>query len=422
MKRLDLRNAVIAGVLAAGFTAVSAGAQQGVKPGDWPQWRGPERTGHSKVTGVLKQWPAGGPKMLWKAPGLGGGYGSVSVANGRIFGMGYDGGDEVVWALNEADGRGLWKVKINNANRNVGYAEGSRCTPTYDGGNLYVVGVSGDLVCLESGSGRILWQKNFVTDFGGQVPQWGYSESPLVDGNKVIATPGGNGAALVAFNKTSGEVLWKAAVPGNDRAHYSSAIKATVNGQPQYLQFLSRGVVGVSAADGAFQWRYTSPANGTANISTVLFKDNHVFGATAYRTGGGLARIVGTPGAMRAEEVYFTREMQNHHGGMILVGDHLYGANERTLTCMEFKTGQIKWTSNNPGKCSLTYADGMLVARNERGAVTLVEATPTAYVEKGVFEQPERTGKAAWAHPVIANGRLYLRDQETMFCYDVKAP
>ncbi len=410
------------GALAVSFTALSAGAQQGVKPGDWPQWRGPERTGHSKVTGILKQWPEGGPAQRWKAPGLGGGYGSISVASGKIFGMGYDGAEEVVWSLNEADGKGLWKTKINSANRQVGYPDGSRCTPTYDGARLYVVGVSGDLVCLESATGKVVWQKNFVADFGGQVPHWGYSESPLIDGDRVIATPGGAGAAVVALNKLTGDVAWKAEVPGNDSAHYSSAIKATINGQPQYVQFLSRGIVGLSATEGKLQWRYNSPANGTANISTVLVKDNHVFGATSYRTGGGLARISGAPGAMTATEVYFTREMLNHHGGMILVGDHLYGANERTMTCLDFKTGAIKWTSPNPGKASLTYADGMLIARSEQGPVTLLEANPAAYTEKGVFKQPERTGKNAWSHPVVANGRLYLRDQETLFCYDVKAP
>ncbi len=389
---------------------------------DWPGWRGPDRTGISKETGLLKEWPEGGPRLVWKADGLGGGYASISVVKGRIYGMGYRGEDEVVWALDEATGKEKWHQKIGSANHDVGYAEGPRSTPTLDGDRLYVIGISGDLVCMAVADGKIRWRKNFVSDFGGEVPGWGYSESPLIDGEKVIGTPGGNDATLVALNKLTGDVIWKSQVPQGNKAHYSSAILATVGGEKQYIQFLNGGVVGIAAQDGKPLWTYAHPANGTANISTPLFFDNSVFAASAYNTGGGLAKIAKTPEGFSATEVYFTRRMQNHHGGMIRVGDYLYGFDEsnRALTCLNFKTGEVKWSDRSVGKGSLTYADGNLYARSERGPVALVEATPTGYVEKGRFEQPERSGANAWAHPVVANGKLYLRDQDILLCYDVK--
>ena len=388
---------------------------------DWPQWRGPDRTDVSKETGLLKTWPAEGPKLLWKAENLGGGYTTPSVAKGRVYGMGYRGEDEMAWALDMATGKEVWSTKIAAAGR-VGYGEGSRSTPTVDADRVYLIGVSGDLTCLNVADGKVRWQKNLVKEFGAGVPGWGFTESPLVDAEKVIATPGGSKATLVAFNKMTGDVIWATKTPEGDAAHYSSAIVAEVDGQRQYVQFLQRGVVGVSAKEGKFLWRYSSPANGTANISTPIYRNNHIFAASAYNTGGGLAKLTSNPdGTMAATEVYFTKRMQNHHGGMVLVGDHLYGFDNSNLTCIDFMTGDVKWNNRSVGKGAVTYADGMLYVRGEGGEVALVEATPTAYVEKGRFSQPDRAqGKAAWAHPVVSNGRLFLRDQDIMLCYDVK--
>jgi outer membrane protein assembly factor BamB len=395
----------------------------GSAAGEWPQWRGPDRTGISRETGLLKSWPAGGPKLLWKADGLGGGYSTPSVAGGRIFGMGYRGEDEVVWALDARTGKEAWGTAIAAANRRrKGYGDGSRSTPTVDGARLFALGDSGDLVCLETATGRLVWKKDLVTDFGGGVPGWGYAESPLVDGEKVVVTPGGRMATLVALNKLNGEVIWKAQVPEGDGAQYSSIIAADVDGQRQYIQFLRGGVVGVSAKDGKFLWRYDRPANGTANISTPIFRDNHVFAASGYNTGGGLAKLTTSPGGVTATEVYFTRNMQNHHGGMVLIKDHLYGFNGSNLACIDFKTGALAWENRSVGKGSVAYADGNLYVRSERGPVALVEANPTMYVEKGRFDQPERSSKAAWPHPVVAGSRLYLRDQDILLCYDVKQP
>lgn len=390
--------------------------------GDWPQWRGPDRTGVSRETGLLKSWPAGGPTLLWKATDLGGGYSTPSIAGGRIFGMGYRGDDEVVWSLEAATGKEAWSTRLAQGNTDVGYGDGSRCTPTIDGAWAYALGVSGDLVCLEAGSGKLRWRKNLVSDFGGRVPGWGYSESPLVDGDKVIATPGGRTATLVALNKNTGDVIWKSQVPGGDGAQYASCIAADVDGQRQYIQFLGGGVVGVAANDGRFLWRYNNPANGTANCSTAIYRDHRVFAASGYNTGGGQVKLTTSGNEVTAAEVYFTRDMRNHHGGMLLIGEHLYGYDDGGgLTCLNFLTGEIAWANRSVGKGSLTCADGHLYLRNEgRGTVALIEVNPSRYVEKGKFDQPNRSGQNAWSHPVVAGGRLYLRDQGMLLCYDVK--
>lgn len=389
---------------------------------DWPQWRGPDRTGLSKETGLLKSWPAGGPRLVWKGTNLGEGHATPSVAGGRIFGMGLRGDEEVVWALSEQTGKELWHTRIAGGVQldagQGGY--GSRSTPTVVGDKLYTLGVSGEAACLSVADGKLLWHHNLVSEFGGSIPRWGYSESPLVDGNTVVVAPGGNKATIIGLNKTTGATLWQTAVPGGDAAHYSSAIAASVGGQKEYIHFLSSGVIGLSASDGKFLWRYNQPANGTANCATPIFHDQHVFAASGYGQGAGLAHLEATANGVTPKEVYATKQMRNHHGGVILVGEYLYGCDDRTLTCMELKTGKVLWANQSVGKGSLTYADGHLYLRSEKGPVGLIEATPSGYVEKGRFEQPERSGAASWPYPVIANGHLYLRDQGILLCYDVR--
>lgn len=393
--------------------------------GRWPQFRGPNRDGVSSETGLLKTWAEGGPPLVWKVQGIGTGHSAPSVADGRIYGMSYRGKDEHVWALSESDGKAIWSVRIGPANFAVGPQahDGPGCTPTVVGDRLYALGVSGDVVCLQASDGKLLWRKSLVGDFGGAVPQWGYHESPLVDGDRVIVTPGGKDATLVALDRSSGATVWKAQVPDGDNTAYASAIVAEVGDRRQYIQFLARGVVGISATDGKFLWRYDGPANSWGiNCSAPLFHDNAVFAASAYNHGGGLAEIKPVSGGgFTATQVYFTPKMRSHHGGMVLVNDHLYGFDEMYLTCIEFKTGTVKWADRSVGKGSVTYADGYLYARSERGPIALVEATPEQYIEKGRFDQPDRTNKPAWAYPVVAGGRLYLRDQDTLLCYNVRA-
>jgi len=422
---------------------------------DWPQWQGPNRDGKSADTGLLKQWPENGPPLAWRIDKLGGGDGGPAVVAGRIFLMSNRGQEEVVWALSEKDGSEIWVTALGPAFQQQASQgkEGPGCTPTVDGERLYVEGLAGSVACLHVNDGKILWQRSLTGDFAGRVPRWSYRESPLVDGDKVIVTPGGPDALLVALNKLTGEMIWKArlldnpagasetpAGPGGGRrggagggagAAYASAIAIDFGGQRQYVQLTANTLVGVAASDGKFLWRYDKPANRMGiNCSTALYHEGMVFASSAYGAGGGLVKLSkGADGAVKAEEVYATTDMQNHHGGMILVDGCLYGAsggNEGgALVCLDFATGKVLWdqraTVGRRAKGSLALADGLLYYRMEDGAMLLIEPNPQQYVERGRFEQPDRTRLPAWSHPVVANGKLYLRDQDVLFCYDVKA-
>lgn len=393
------------------------------RPFDWPQWRGPERTGISKETGLLKSWPPNGPPLLWKSADIGAGYSTPAVADGYVFGLSFRGKNEVVWVLDDSNGKQVWSQRIADAKGTKAPqgSEGSHSTPTIDGDAMYVEGVHGDIACLDVRNGSTRWQKNLERDFGGQEPIWGYSESPLVDGDKVIFTPGGGSATLVALNKTTGDVIWKSPVPGGNTAAYASAVPATIDGERQYVQMLHQGVVGVSARDGRFLWRYDHPANSVANCTTPIFWDQFVFEASGYNNGGGVARILRQGDQFTAQEQHFTKHMKNHHGGVVLIDGYLYGANDPDmLTCLDAKTLKVLWEDRKPGKGSISAADGRLYHRNEGGPIVLIEARPKGYSERGRFDQPGRSPKSAWPHPVIANGKLYIRDQGLVLCYDVK--
>ena len=543
---------------------------------DWPQWQGPDRTAVSKNTGLLKEWPKDGPPLAWKVKGLGGGDSTPSVAAGRIYGMSHRGADEVVWALSEKDGKEVWAMRIAPAqSQNWPQSkEGPSATPTVDGDRLYVMGLAGNVACLQSSDGKVIWQRNMVADFGARSPMWSFRESPLVDGDKVICTPGGSETTLVALNKLTGETIWKSFVPeragggeaqnrgpgGNgpsmmqmnpllaalDKDHnkeisadelaaapttlltldkdqdgklseeevspqrggdgggqgnrarprrgpsamrmlkalsaldadengvideaeiknavaalqkldvnhdgklteeevgmkfmgpqntgaaYSSAIAIEFGGQRQYVQLLAMTVAGISAKDGKLLWRYDKPANGMRiNISTPIYSDGQVFASSAYGAGGGLARLsTNAAGEFSAEQVWFSKSMENHHGGVILHDGALFGANGGNgggyLACLDLKTGEVLWNEadrekRRVTKGSVAFADDRIYYRTEEGPIVLIEPSRKEYLERGRFDQPERTDKPAWAHPVIANGKLYIRDQDTLYCYDVKA-
>ena len=345
--------------------------------------------------------------------------------------MSHRGEDEVVWALSESDGSPLWTTRLGPAfdQEWTQAKEGPGATATVDEDRLYVMGLAGNVACLRVGDGTVVWQRSLQEDFGAPVPTWSFRESPLVDGDKVIVTPGAEGATLVALDKLTGGTLWKSAVPGSPQAAYSSAIAIDFDGQRQYVQFTAKAVVGVAASDGAFLWRYDAPANSNGiNISTPLHHQGQVFAASAYGNGGGLVKLSrDADGGVRAEEVYFTNKMQNHHGGMILFEGTLYGANGGNsggyLVALDFETGEVRWDQRADGrlapKGSVAFADGRLYYRTEEGEMLLIEPRPEAYLERGRFEQPDRSDKPGWAHPVIANGRLYLRDQDVLLAYDV---
>jgi outer membrane protein assembly factor BamB len=529
---------------------------------DWPQWQGPNRTAISPETGLLQQWPAEGPPLKWRNDNLGGGYGAPAIAGGRIYGMSRRGDNEVVWALSEGDGKELWATEIGTppeGGMRQGI-EGPGCTPTVDGERMFVLGYSGELACLTTADGKVVWKRSLIKDFGGHLPTWRYNESPLIDGDKLICTPGGNDATLVALNKLTGDVVWKSVLPGHtddskgpdlmattpalaaldknvdkeistaemetaeaviaeldknkdgkleeaemgpaqggenrrrgrrgggvmrslkihagwdadengviddgeiknsvvalkkldvnsdgkltpdevgerfqspkrSGAGYASAIAIECEGVRQYVQLTANALVGVAASDGKFLWRYDKPANRNGiNCSSPIYVDGTVFAASAYGAGGGRAKLVKDgSGGFRAEEMWFSKEMENQHGGMLVTDGCLYGANGGNeggyLICLDFNTGEILWNEDDRDKRrvkkgSLAMAGGRIYYRTEEGIVLLIEPNRERYIERGRFEQPDRTSKPAWSHPVIANGKLYIRDQDILFCYDVKA-
>jgi len=405
-------------------------------PGDWPQFHGPLRDSISTETGLLPQWPEDGPELLWQIDGLGRGFSTVAISQGKILTMGDrtpEGEDaaQFVMAYDLATQKELWATRVGPPNE-AGDA-GPRCTPTVDGEVLYALGTEGDLLCVETETGTLLWQKNLVEDFGGQMMSgWKYSESPLIDGDKLICTPGGPEAAIVALNKKNGEVIWKSVLPdfgegGKDGAGYSSPVVAEIAGVRQYVQICGRGAVGVDAEAGRFLWGYNRIANSIANITMPVVRGDYVFVTTAYGTGAALLKITPDGDTFKAEEVHFVkgRQFENHHGGVVLLGDHIYGGsgtNKGNPICLELATGNIAWSEKSPGRGSaaVVYADGNLIFRYDRGRVALIEATPDGYHLKSSF-MPILAEGPAWAHPVVHDGRLYLRHDDLLLCYDLRA-
>lgn len=385
------------------FTAIAA---------DWPQWRGPNRDGISGETGLLTSWPSGGPKVVWRVNGLGEGYSSFAVVHGRMYTQGQRGKQEFVIALDAANGNKIWET-VTSRNFENDRGSGPRGTPTFDDGKLYAMTGEGTVVCLDAASGKILWQVDSVRDFGGKVPNWGYSESPLIDGDRVIVMPGGRGASLVSLDKKTGVVQWKT---GDDHAGYSSAILADVNGVKQVVVLSGQSAFGVQESNGELLWRYGKVANNVANIATPIYSNGAVFLSSAYDTGCALLRL----NSRGMQEVYFNRDMMNHYSSSVLVDGTLYGYSNAILTAMDFKTGKQLWRNRSVGKGSVTYADKHLYALGEDGMVGLIEASPDAYKEVSRFEY-QKGSLPSWSPLVIAEGRLYLRDQDNLTSYDIRA-
>jgi outer membrane protein assembly factor BamB len=387
--------------------------------GDWPQWRGSDRSGVSPETGLLKQWPPGGPPLVWKATDLGSGYSSVAIHQGRAYTMGKSEEFQWVFALDLADGSQLWKRKIGMDYDND-KGGGPRGTPTVVDDALYLLSATGDLWCLAAADGTPRWQVNVLEQFGGENPKWGLSESPLVEGDLVIVNSGSPQGSLVAFDRRDGKLVWQSSEL-KDEAAYASAVPVTVGDVRQVLHFTGQAAVGVRASDGKLLWRYEKVANDTANCATPVVHDGYAFFTSGYDTGAALLHLTPQGEGAAAEEVYFTRDMMNHHGGVVLVGDHLYGFSGSILTCLDFMTGRMRWQDRSVGKGSIAAADGMLYLFSEGGAVGLAQATPEGYREVSRFQIPLGTPRKTWAHPVIAGGRLYLRNRSELLCYDVKA-
>ena len=399
----------------------------------WPGWRGPGRDALSTERGLASEWRAGGPPLAWKASGMGTGFSSLAVVDDRIYTMGDRDGAQQLMALRAKDGSLIWKSRVGPVwNDDYG---GPRGTPSVDGGMVIALGTEGDLVAVDAASGKELWRRSLPSDFGGQVmSMWKWAESPLVDGDRVIVTPGGRDAALMALDKATGKEIWRSAIPelgsaGKDGAGYSSVVISNAAGVKQYVQLLGRGLVGVRASDGKFLWGYNRVANDVANISTPIVRANWVFASTGYRTGAALVELgKSADQGVQARELYFlpARTFQNHHGGMVLVGNHIYsghGQSKGFPICIEFTTGKVVWGGDirnaGTGSAAVVYADGNLYFRYQNGVVMLIQATPEGYREKGSFTIPDVV-KPSWSHPVVVGGRLYLREQDMLYAYDVR--
>ncbi len=399
--------------------------------GDWYQWRGPNRDGISSETGLTGDWPEAGPPLAWRTTGLGSGMSSVAISQGRLYTLGRQGGQTYLICRALDGGRELWKTA-------VGGGEDPNCTPTVDPEANLVFGLShgGDLLCAEADTGREVWRKNFARDFGGRMmSSWGYSESPLVDGDRLVCTPGSDRALLAALDKRTGAVEWTTPVPagslgnaGQDGAGYSSVVISHGGGVKQYVQLVGRGLVSVAADDGRRLWNYNRIANGTANIPTPIVTGNYVFTSSGYDDGGtALLELRGQGRSVQVREVYYkpARELQNHHGGMVLIGDHVYlghGHNNGFPACIELRSGRNLWQRTRgagSGSAALVYADGHLYFRYQDGMMALVEANPQGYQLKRSFRLATRNGES-WPHPVIQGGRLYIRDQDELLCYDLR--
>lgn len=399
---------------------------------DWHQWRGPNRDGISTETGLLDTWPADGPELVWRVRGLGRGMSSLAISNGKIYSMGKKDGQVHIVCLNLSDGAEAWSTP-------VGGGSDPNCTPTVDpeSGLVYGLSHAGDLMCAEAASGRTVWKKNFPSDFGGSMmSQWGYSESPLVDEDKLVCTPGSDNAIIAALNKKTGNTIWatkssqdQIGQAGKNGAGYSSIVVGNGAGVRQYVQLIGRGVVGVGANDGRPLWSYNRVANVTANVPTPIISGNYVFCTSGYGDGGSaLLQLAKSGRRIVANEVWYkaSRELQNHHGGVILLGQNLFfgnGHNNGFPVCVNLRRGNSLWPETRgagSGSAAIVFADNHFYFRYEDGTMALIEANPRNYKLKGKFKIASNNGKS-WPHPVIQDGKLYLRDQDELLCYNISA-
>ncbi|HLW64204.1 MAG TPA: PQQ-binding-like beta-propeller repeat protein [Gemmataceae bacterium] len=414
---------------------------------DWPQFRGPNRDGVSKETGLLKEWPKDGPPLLWTASDLGLGYSGPAIVGDRLYMAAGRGDSDVLFALdlkNLENGKPkeIWSARIGalfqwkGNNWNIG----PNASPTVDGDLVFALGGGGDLICVEAGSGKEVWRRSLPRDFQGEVNPtgggaedptplgWGYAMAPLVDGEQLICVPGGKQGLLAALDKKTGKVLWQSKEI-TDQASYSSPIVAEIGGVRQYIQVTNPGIVGIAAKDGRLLWRYQrDPAYDDVVIATPIVHDNQVFSSVGFQQGCDLIKLVPEGSATKVEKVLSNKSVQSRDGGVVRVGDHFYCYSENQgWVCHEFKTGKLAWAERDKlGRGSLTYADGCLYCCSEKGGtIALIEASPKGWIEKGRFKLPRESTKrrqlgGLWTHPVIANGRLYIRDQEFLYCFNLK--
>lgn len=422
---------IVGGLLA---STLSIALAESIALGDapWPSFRGPDRTGVSTAKDLLQSWPAEGPKLVWKAAGAGRGYASVAIADGKLYTLGdglstVDDKDEYLTCFDQTDGKQLWVAKTGEAwaDRKPDWGS-SRSTPTIDGQNVYLLTPQGVLFCFDT-SGKERWNKNLISEFGGKKADgWGYSESVLIDGETLICTPGGEVNTMIALNKTTGEKIWSCTREGDRGAGHASVVISQIGDTKVYVQTTGSGPMGVRAKDGKLMWTYDIEKT-TAVIPTPIVRDDLVFFTVGYDRGGALLKQVSNSnGEVEVKEVYpLNRELQNKHGGVVLIGDYVFGdgGDKGIPQCVDLMTGTVKWKSrgSGSGSASVTAADGNLYVRYANGMMTLVKALPNGFEEVGSFKIPDSGSRPSWSHPVVADGKLYLREGDTILCYDIRS-
>ena len=371
--------------------------------------------------GLLQDWPEGGPKKLWTVNDAGLGYSGVTVQAGSLYTMGAFDKKEMLLAYNSSSGEKLWEVHVGELLTN-GWGDGPRMSPTISNGKIYALGARGNLLCVLAKNGELVWKKSLVDDLGGKVPGWGYTESVLVDQGKVICTPGGKDGTIAALDADSGRTIWRTK-NFTDGAQYSSPISIMHQGKKQYVQLVMKNIVGIDPGNGSVLWKSTWPGK-VAVIPTPIFSNGHVYVTSGYGVGCKLVKL----GDNYPANVYENKVMKNHHGGVIKVGEYLYGYSDGVgWVCQDFKTGELIWNEKKAlGKGAIAYADNRLYCQGEGdGRLILIDASPTGWKTHGEFTISPQTKKRnpkgrIWTHPVICDGKLYLRDQEYILCYDIK--
>jgi outer membrane protein assembly factor BamB len=419
VKRSILSRSILL-LLAAAGSASLLFAEQGTKTAEpkaleWTQFRGAKRNAQSTDTGLLKQWPTNGPPLAWKATGIGVGFSSVCHSGKTVFTMGEGEGKCHLVAVNAADGKILWKLAVGSPFTEAQGGTGPRSTPATDGTVVVAIAPAGDIVCARVADGRIVWQKN-MKNFGASQPGFGFVESPFIDGNLVLVSPG---ASVAALNKANGGTVWQSKkLKGN--TDYSSLSVAETGKVKQYLVMTEKSVAGIHATSGAILWEGDFPGD-RAVVPTPVYGNGIVFVAAGYGVGCKAFKVALAGDQMRAQEAYAGTQFQIHHGGMVLVGEHVYGLHDQgTLRCIELATGKQTWSDRSVGKGAIAYADGHLYCRGESGALALVEANPAEYKAKGSFTPAEKNGAKCWAHPVVSGGKLFIREGDTLVAYNIK--
>lgn len=432
--RLPLPSALLFAAAACGLISFGAADAFAADAASWPTFRGSDRTAVSPDKGLLQEWPESGPKLLWEGKGAGRGYSSLAIEDGRIYTLG-DGSstaedkDEYLFAFAANDGKLLWKTKTGTPwNEGPEQWQSSRSTPTVDSDRVYVLTPHGKLFCCESATGKSLWDIDLKAKFDGKKgDSWGYSESVLIDGDKLVCTPGGEKNTMVALNKTTGDLLWSTPREGDRGAGHASIVPSKIGDVVVYVTTTASGAMGVRAEDGKLLWKYDIERT-TAVIPTPIVRGDLVFFTAGYRRGGALLKqVAGADKTVSVEEKYpITPELANKHGGVVLVGDHLYGdSDDQGIPfCADLLTGKNVWKERGSGRGSAAFAaaDGCLYIRFQNGVMALAKATPDGYKETGSFKIPGSDTRPSWSHPVIVGGKMYLREQDSILCYDVKAP